>query len=80
MIRETDKKTGSWPGVITCKDFDLMIELCLCKEVEKRYAQDIQSICKIPSFGLAIKNTSGTSTSSPEEVDQRLLENIIKEA
>lgn len=69
MIRKTNKKTGSWPGVITRKDFDLMIKLCLCKEVEKRYAQEIQSLYKTPSFGLTMKNTLSTSTSSLGKVD-----------
>lgn len=57
-----------------------MIKLCLRKKVEKRYAQEIQSLYKTPFFGLAMKNISGKSTSSPGEVDQRSLKNIIKEA
>lgn len=78
MIRETDKKTWSWPGIITHKNFDLMIKLRLCKKVEKQYVWEIQFLCRIPSFGLAIKNISGTFISTIEEVDKHPLENIIK--
>lgn len=75
MMKETDKEIGCWPGVLTRKDFDIMIKLRLRKELEKRYGQEIQTLCKTPSFGLATD-----SKSCPGEVDQRPLENIIKEA
>lgn len=77
-MRETDKERGSWSGVIICKDFDLMIKLCLQKEVEKQYAQEIQSFYRTPFFRIAIKSIS--SILSSEEIDHRPLENIIKEA
>lgn len=75
MMKETDKKTGCWPGILMRKDLDLMIKLRFRKEVEKRYGQEIQSLCRTPSFGLATK-----SKSWPGEIDQRPLENIIGEA
>lgn len=75
MMKETDKKTGCWPGILMRKDLDLMIKLRFRKEVEKRYGQEIQSLCRTPSFGLATK-----SKSCPGEIDQRPLENIIGEA
>lgn len=75
MMKETDKEIRCWPSVLTQKDFDIMIKLRLQKELEKRYGQEIQTLCKTPSFGLATD-----SESFPGEVDQHLLENIIKEA
>lgn len=74
MMKETDKETGSWPGVLSRKDFDMIIKLRLRREIEKRYAHEVQSLCRIPSFGLAPK-----STSTLGEIDQGPLENVIKE-
>lgn len=70
MIKETNKKTRSWPCIITCKHFDLMIKLHLQKKVEKQYVPKIQSLCRILSFELAIKSIYNTSsTSNPEEIN-----------
>lgn len=74
MMKETEKKTGCWPGVLTQKDLDIIINLYFRKEVEKRYGQEVQSFCKTPSFGLATE-----SKSCPREIDQHLLKNIIQE-
>lgn len=74
-MREKDNETGCWPGILTHKDFDTMIQCRLQKEMEKRYGQEVQALCKTPSSGLA-----STSNSSPGEINQAPLENIIHEA
>lgn len=41
MMKETDKETGSWPGVLFQKDFDMIIKLCLQREIKKRYVNEV---------------------------------------
>lgn len=75
MMKETNKEIEYWLGVLTQKDFNIMIKLRLQKELEKWYGQEIQTFYKTPSFGLATN-----SKSCSKKVDQRFLTNIIKEA
>lgn len=51
MMVETDKSTGCWPGVLTRKDYDMMIKLRLQSEIHQRYGQEIQALCKTQAFG-----------------------------
>lgn len=52
-----------------------MIQCRLQQEMEKRYSQEVQVLCKTSSFGLA-----STSNSFPSEINQAPLENIIYKA
>lgn len=56
MLKETEKITGYWPGILTYRDLDMMIKLWFWKKVEKRYGYKAQSFYKISSFRLTTKN------------------------
>lgn len=40
-MQETDKKTGRCPSILTCKDFDTMIQCRLQQKMEKQYSQEV---------------------------------------
>lgn len=71
MMTET-QKTGRWPGALARKDIDLMINLRLRSEFEKRCNREVQSLCSTPTFGM-IKQIPG-------DIDRQPLENIISVA
>lgn len=75
VIREPEKQRGCWPGILTRKDFDAMIQYRFRNEMEKRYGQEVQTLCKTHSFGLASE-----SNLSSGEINQAPLENIIHKA
>lgn len=74
MMKETDKETGSWPSILSQKDFNIIIKLRLYGEIAKHYAHEVQSFYRTLSFGLTPK-----SISTLREVNQSFLENVIKE-
>lgn len=61
--------SGQLPNVLSQKDWDFIIKLWAKSELEKRYRQEVQSLCRTPCFGAA--------KTKPGVVDQHLLEEII---
>ena len=50
------EREGCWPGSLTCKDCNLMIKLCFRREMESRYSNEVQKLCKSSGFGRADKD------------------------
>lgn len=61
--------SGQLPGALTRKDWDLIIKLWAKSELEERYCQEVQSLCRTPYFGF--------TKTEPRVVDQHPLEEII---
>lgn len=52
MMTETHRQNGRWPKALKRKNWDQILELRYQSELEKQYNQEIQSLCKTPSFGI----------------------------
>lgn len=52
MLQESTNK-GQWPSGLKRKDWDNILNLGARRELEKLYGQEVQILCKTPSFGAA---------------------------
>ena len=71
MLVENKKDSGRWPGCLSRKDWDSIINIQAKVEIEKRYSKEIQSLGKTSCFG---------ATPDGGTVDQEPLEEIVKVA
>ncbi len=69
LLKKSDKSSGQLLGALTRKDWNFIIKLRAKSELEKRYCQEVQSLCRTPCFGAA--------KTEPEVIDQHLLDEII---
>lgn len=53
LLKEFDKLSDQLPGILTQKDWDLMIKLWAKSELEKYYCQEVQSFWRTLCFGVA---------------------------
>lgn len=68
------RSSGPWSSALLRKDWDNIIDLGAQSELEKRYAHEVQSLCKTPSFGLV------DYTAIPRDLDKAPLEEIVSVA
>ena len=72
MMTESERG-GRWPGSLTCKDCNVMIRLRFRREIERRYTNEVQKLCKSSGFGQVDK-------SQPGDLDREPLESIVDQA
>lgn len=71
MMTETHQQNGRWPKALKRKNWDQILELRCQSELEKRYNQEIQSLCKTPNFGIV------TPGLRPGEINKKPLIEIV---
>ena len=61
------EQEGQWPGFLSNKNCNLIIQLWFRKEIEKRYGRNVQKLCKSSGFGLikSSKEESGVLDQEP---------------
>lgn len=51
LLEESEPGSEQFPKALSRKDWNIIIELRAKAEIEKRYRQEIQQLCRTPSFG-----------------------------
>lgn len=69
LLKEFNKLSGQLPGILTRKNWDLIIKFQAKSELEKRYCQEVQSLCRSPCFRAA--------KTEPRVINQHFLDEII---
>lgn len=72
MLTESERG-GRWPGFLTRKDSNLMIRLRFRREMESRYSNEVQKLCKSSGFGRADKDRL-------RDLNREPLEDIVNKA
>ena len=72
MLTKSERE-GCWPDFWTYKNCNLMIRLYFRREIESRYSNEVQKLCKSSGFGQADKDWPG-------DLNQKPLENIVNQA
>lgn len=78
MLEESlkeEEEAGRWPDALKRHDWDTIIKLRAKREIEKRYNQEIQALCRTPCFG-----TAETNEMPQGSVDKSLLDDIANTA